>query len=327
MQNVLLFKFSCKIIRMWLGLKVFFVVLVASSLAYATQFAVGVSPPVVYVGEVEKGAGRLARFYIVTPSEDPLLVYMESEPGSFDFFKGSYADFVYNYSEEDMIPWIYFFSNPVELKPGNETLKTAGGEIKGWHEINLMVNVPDDAEPGYHVARLRPRPYVPSETTGAIGANVVSVVSVYLLLNVHGNAAREGIILDVVPGYSDKKILLNTYFKNTGTVTLTAKSIQKVYDADGNYIAEVVSPKTTIKPGLTSVLNAELPVDGINLSYLSVSSTVDYVTGAAHKNSTISMPEKVIVVKAGEGSWWWTMVIIMPAAVIIIFVVLRWWIQ
>lgn len=291
--------------------------------ANAADYAVGVSP-IVINENFQKGEKRLVKFYLVTPSEDPMLVYMEIENGNKDFFKSGYASYISNYSEENSAGWIRLTSNPVELKPGNETLQTTGGQIKGWREINFMVNVPNNAEPGFHVVRIKPMPRVANDISGAVGANVVSVVAVTLLLNVQGKVARNGVILDVVPVDVNK---LSTYFKNSGTVTMSVKAVQKIYDENGDFIAEIYSPISLAKPNEIAILDTQYPFNSINSTEFTISTAIEYPGGYSSMNSTVTLQKRAFrappVQAQSEAIPLWIIILIIVIIVIISIYIAR----
>ena len=302
-------------------------ILLASSISQAeTQFSVGVSPLVVDIGEVERGSSTASSFFIVTPSDDPLLVSLEPEPGSIDFFKNSYAKLVNEYSEEKADSWVYFFSNPIDLKPGIESIKTTAGNIKGWREISFLLNVPENAEPGYHLFRIKPSPQVPSEFLGPVGARVVSLVSVSVLVKVKGEAERKGIILDVVPSASDKYVEMSNHFKNTGTVTFLAKVTNIIYDSSGSNIGEFISPPQTVGPGSTAIFKTYVPSKYISTKEFDVSTIVDYHTGSTQRNMSLNIPEQAVQVPfqpKAESSVELIYVVIIIIIIISIFIFVR----
>jgi hypothetical protein len=254
--------------------------LVLAAVSRAADLSVGVSPSVVNVGDVERGSGKIVKFYIVTVSNDAMLVTLQPETGSMDFFKGGYADLIHNFSEEDASGWVEFFSNPVELIPDQT------GTLKGFREVNFLVDVPRNAEPGYHLISIKPLPEVPEEAVGGeAGTVLVAVTSVQILFKAPGEAKREGIILDVNSGgYINGKNNIDTYFQNTGTVTISAYASQQVYDKDGNHIADLRSTKEYVKSGETKKLRSVL-VAGIG--EYTIHTTVNYRTGVADKTSDI----------------------------------------
>jgi ribosome-binding ATPase YchF (GTP1/OBG family) len=65
----------------------FFAIFAFNSVAEDRLF-VGVSPPIVNLGELERGTTNLVKFYVVTVSEEPLLVYLEPEKGLIEYLSG-----------------------------------------------------------------------------------------------------------------------------------------------------------------------------------------------------------------------------------------------
>jgi hypothetical protein len=293
-----------------------------NSFAEARLF-VGVSPSIVDLGEVERGTTNLVKFFVVTTSEEPFLVYLQPENGRLEFFNFNYKNFIINYSEENTDKWIKFLTNPIELKPQNETLKTSYETIKGWREVDFLLEIPKDAEPGYHLVKINPVPSSPSTNIGGVGANLVALTSVNIFFKIKGDGIREGIILDTVPGeYISNDLDIDTYFQNIGTTTISAKAIQKIYDKDGNFITEISSPTNYIKPKEIRILESFLPITGLSFGDYKIFTSVSYTTDTAYKNSTISITPEVLIEKpkAEEFPVWIFIFIIIVFA----FIIYRW---
>ncbi|MEM5829353.1 MAG: hypothetical protein QXU15_01220 [Candidatus Aenigmatarchaeota archaeon] len=300
---------------------VFVILLFSIPQALAVEFTVGVSPNILDLGEIEAGSTKLVKFFLVTPSSEPLLVYLEPENGNLDFFsRDQYNQLLFNYSEEEVTSWVEFLSNPIELKPANETLKTRGGEIRGWREISFLLNVPREAEPGYHLLKIKPSPYVPSETLGQAGARVVAITSVTILFNLPGEIRREGVILDVTPGkHLGDRLEINTYFKNSGTVTISAKAFQGVFK-DGELIENLTSPIQFVKPGEVAILKTFLPSSKISSGEFLIATTVSYTTGSASKNSTLVIKAAPpIIEKPVEFPLWIVIIILIVLIAVLIY--------
>ena len=280
---------------------------------------VGVSPSVVDLGELEVGTTNLVKFYIVTISENPILVRLEAENGRLDFFDNNYVDSIFNFSEEDTASWVKFLSNPVELKQQNETLTTNYESIRGWREVNFLLEVPRNAEPGYHLIKVRPTPLETSVTKEAVGANVIAITSINVILQVPGDAKREGVILDSTSDYGQNNLEMNTFFKNIGTTTITARAIQRIYDKDSDFVTEIASSKQFVKPNEIKSLNSFLPLTSLSAGDYQVLTTVSYTTDSAYKNSTIFISPEAILVKPGteELSTWVFIIIIIIIAIVI----------
>ncbi|MEM5773288.1 MAG: hypothetical protein QXL86_03675 [Candidatus Aenigmatarchaeota archaeon] len=299
-----------------------FLILIPSALA--VDFTVGVSPALVDLGEVEPGSTKIVKFFLVTPSTEPLLVYLEAEDGSIDFFsRDQYKNLIFNYSEEPITKWAEFLSNPIELKPSNESLKTGAGEIRGWREISFLLNVPKQAEPGYHLLRIKPSPQVPSEAIGQAGARVVAITSVGILFKVPGDAKREGIILDVTKGkYVGNRLEINTYFQNTGSVTISAKAFQSIFK-DGEAIENLTSSTQLVKPGEIVDLKTFLPLSKISNGNFEIFTNVSFTTSSASKNSTLVIEAIPPIEKVEEIFPFWLVILIL--IVLIAILIYKWY--
>jgi len=308
-------------------LLVVFLLLVHNTLA-ARQFSVGVSPSLLNLGEVPYGSSKPAKFHIDTVSDETLLVYLESQPSLIDFFdRPAYKDYIYNYSEEDPSGWVQTFSNPVELKPITE-LQTFGGAIKGWREVSFLVNVPKNAEPGYHLIKILPKPALPSNSLGQVGVGITALTPITLIFKTPGEAIRDGKILDITTGrYLRNGVEIYTHFLNTGTVTISAKAKKiEIYDKNGTLITTLTSDTKKVKPGEKTVLTAFIPYGILGSGEYKVSSTVDFITGKVQKNATIKLYPKVIAAPAPPAAKplvipWWILVVIV---IIIISVIIYW---
>lgn len=307
--------------RFWLTS--FLILLTLVSTANAVDFTIGVSPALVNLGEVEAGSTKIVKFFLVTPSTEPLLVYLEPENGNLDFFsREEYKQLVFNYSEEVVANWVEFLSNPIELKPTNETLKVGAGEIRGWREVSFLLNVPKNAEPGYHLLKIKPFPHVPSEVIGQAGARVVAITSVSVLFKVPGEVKREGIILDVSQGkYLGDRVEINTYFKNTGNVTISARAFQSIFK-NGESIENLTSAIQTIKPGETVTLKTFLPLNKISPGNFEVVTNVSYTTGSTTKNTTLTI-EAPKIEKPEEIFPFWIVALIL--ILILSIIIYKWY--
>jgi len=291
----------------------------------ARQFTVGVSPPIIDIGERGVGSSEVIKFFIVTPSDEELLVKLESMKGSIDFFSQSkYKDLIFNFSEQDCSNYIDFLNNPVKLEPQNETLATEAGTIKGWREIGSILEIPEDSEPGYHTITIRPVPYVPPGYN--IGVNIVALTTVTVLFKIPGDAIREGKILDILTGsHRDGLQEIDILFHNSGTTTISARASSiEVYDKNGELINTLTSGSDHLKPGETKPLKAYLPTKGLDLGYYDVYADVDYTTGKDSKQSTIELkaveePEEVELPTPGISLWLLLILIVIAVITYLIY--------
>ena len=121
----------------------------------AQTFQVGVSPDSVNLGEVDPGSVHTVRFNIITPSEEPLTVKLEAEKIGRDAVSPGTMQ---EYSEEDPAPWATFIENPTTLSKSD---RPEGAEARsfGWRQVSFLLQIPADAEPGYHMFKVTPIPW------------------------------------------------------------------------------------------------------------------------------------------------------------------------
>lgn len=295
--------------------------LIFINIANAIEYSVGVSPPFIDAGTIERESSKIIKFYITTISDETLLVYLEPQDNSIDFFNiDSHRNLIYNYSEESVKEWIEFINNPVELKPTNETI--APGIIRGKKEINFLINIPKDADPGYHVINIKPNPVVLSKKFGPVGSNVVAVTSINVLFNVPGEAKRDGIILDIIPekftGFG-QILPINVHFQNMGTVSIVARAKQKIYDKNGSLITEIYSAKEILRPNEIKNLKTFLPTSGFLEGIYNISTTVDFTTNITTKNFTLSLYPTIVEVPKTEEYPLWIILIIIIIIILIYY--------
>lgn len=221
----------------------FLAILFVTQAIQAQRYVIGVSPSFIDLGTLKRGESKVVRFYIVSPENQEVLVYLKEEPGNPDFLVSRFPEYVANFSEEDASKWISYFSNPVILKPQETPLETQIGKIRTWREVSFLIKIPNDAEPGYHLISIEPQPQIARQTEGQVGIGLVSVSKVNILFYVEGEARREGEILEVLSEEDKVKV----YFKNTGTVTIFARANGEVYA--NNEIINFSSSFVKIKPG------------------------------------------------------------------------------
>jgi len=284
-----------------------------SAPAYARKLQVGVSPSVLDLGEIERGDSHVASFSILTPSEDSFMVEMSKDMGGIEFFdKKKYMGYVSGFSEQDALDWIDFITNPVYLDTSIE-----GSGMKKAETIKFLVNIPEDAEPGYHVFQIAPRPAVSGG--GGTGVSIVAVAKLEVLLQVPGQAVRDAEVLDILGNREGDKTRIDVYVQNTGTVTISARaSSVKVFNLSGDLVGETGTSQEKIAPGEVASLRGHInePLGG---DYR-VSAVISYSSGESEGEAVVSiMPSTAAqatgkITEAAIFPWWAAIIIILIVA-------------
>jgi len=280
------------------------------------QISVGVSPPVVDLGMVNRGETKIAKFNIITSSDSDLLVRLEPTMGKAEFFTSVYSNYIYNYSEEDTRSWVSFLSNPVYLAPIN----LQGTNLKGAREVTFLVTVPENAEPGFHNGYIMMDARSPKESKKQL--SIKTVVPLSFLLQVPGEVIRNGKIYDLsVRGYSSDTVYLDVLFQNIGNVTMLVKSgYIEIFDLNDNFIDKVTISGGFVKPGQLKTFNS---IWQINESFIPgtyrLEAKMYYSSGYAEKTTLIKlselppppMPKVVEVSKEGVPMWLMILIILL----------------
>ncbi len=291
----------------------------------AREYQVGVSPPLLDLGMLERDQETVAEFFIVTASTEDLLIQLKATRGMPEFFsKPAYSALVDEYSEEDTASWVLFPNNPVVLSPQEKSIDTSSGALRGWRKINIVIKVPEDAEPGYHLISIHSSPYVPAGE--ALGVNIVAVSPINIIFRVPGDAVRQGQILDMVAGRENTGgRTVNVFFKNTGTVTISAMAKNVVvYEGNSSTEESRFSGQRYIPPKSTQTLAVVFGSDEVSPGTHEVFSEVDYMTSRASKSADVTFKEldvqaepsaSVIKIPSSSMPWW---VFIVPVALFFI---------
>ncbi|VVB60834.1 Uncharacterised protein [uncultured archaeon] len=262
-----------------------------AGLSYA-ELQAGVSPLVLDLGTLDRGASTVGSFFIVTSSQDEILVKLSSQPSSLDFFrKPDYAGIIDKISEEDSSGWAFFPSNPYVLKPQNESLKTAAGSISDWKRVNFVLNVPKNAEPCNHAFQVKPSPYIVEEYGN--GVNIVAVTAITVKFLVSGECNINGRILDIMQNDNAQNVQLDVYFQNTGTATVSAYVPEIAVSLEnGTKVDSRPSGHSDVKPGETAIFSAGFAPEKFlpGKNYVA-NATVSYGANSTSKQVTLAIHE------------------------------------
>ena len=279
-------------------------------LSVNAQLNIGVSPPVLNLGNINPDSSKIARFYLISPSSETILTYMTPVDGKIDWFKNSdFKDYTSNFSEQSVSSCVEFINNPVKLEQTKDEM------IKGASEVTFILKVPKDIEPGYHMGMINLNPAGPEKKAMF---NIKAVVPLTFIFSVPGKAIRDARIIDIVPGdYSGDNLNLKMFVQNIGTVTLqSVNGIIDIFDKDGKKIITLSTSGNRIKPDEVSNFNLLWPVRNVEEGIYNAKLTFDYSTCIVSKNTTIkvtkiSIPTPQVVKEAYVFPWWVILVLII----------------
>jgi hypothetical protein len=313
---------------------IFFIItfLFAMNIGISQKFTVGVSPPLIDVGSMEPGSSKILSFFIITPSSEDIIVDLDAEDYGISIFdSGKFDNIKSEYSEQSSSEWVEFTKNPVLLKARDEKLETEGGYITGFREVTFVLRVPRDAEPGYHLIKIKPGPRMPSgPNSGAI--NIRTITPVTILFKVSGDAERDIKIMDITSASaSSDRVVLDAYILNDGTVTASC-IINKlaVFNSSGDQIASVKSGFETLEPNEMRTVKLYWYIEDMEPDIFPVTAILDYFTGTDFKEGTITytgIPTGEAVKIPAEGAKMPSnlmVFIILLIIIIIAYLIYRW---
>ncbi len=217
--------------------------------------------------------------------------------------------------------------NPFDLGPTPGQLP---GGVRGAREVSFLIQVPEDAEPGYHTVRITPTPSTPSG--GATSTRIVAITAITVLFKVPGDAVREGQLLDVVQGnVVGPNLEVNSYFQNTGTVTMAVRGDHEFY-RNAELREKTKSSTEFVAPGERSVLKTYMFAGGAPVGDYDVVTRISYTTGHQDKESTVSLYEappipkpETIPTGGSAGLPLWAIVAIVAAVITISILIYKWY--
>ncbi len=294
------------------------------------SLSIGTAPGVIDLGDVRRGETVPVTFYITSDTDTPLPITLSYIPVHTSILfqerskkKGNYFDFIpKEASEEDISSWIKLPTKPYTLSPGNVKIcnpPECDPPIKYNQKITFYLEIPKDAEPGYHAGSININPKLSKKGGGGASVSTIGVTRLVFVFRIPGNAKRDGRIIDfVAKRLSQNKVRIDVLFKNTGTDTISA-TLQnlKLYDEYGNIIYNLNNGGVKkVAPGRTAILMSYYtsPEEIPSGEYKS-EATINYITGNAVKDTILKIPSEITLPEdlyEEEKSFpWWVLLVII----------------
>ncbi len=280
--------------------KLFFSLIVFSVLLSVPAFSlsIGMAPNVADLGMVEQGSKHIVDIYIITDYERDLLVDLKTGAIGSKFLDPGRARQTYEFvplkaSEQDITGWINYIENPVVLKTDKKGyILKSGSTINANKRATAVLEIPWDAEPGYHACYIDPAPRITTNMKG-LGANIITVARMVVVFNVAGDPVRSGYIesfgSEAINTYNER-IMIN--FRNNGTTTVIARSDRiRIYD-DKGVIYETKSNFKSVPPGKTSSLISNWNVMSVPPGEYRIKADASWTTGETSSEGVITVHER-----------------------------------
>lgn len=248
--------------------------------------SIGVAPGFQNFGEIQKGERRVANLYITTSGYDnPFPVAPEmGDPLTSTFMNSEGPVPPSQYSGESIDSWITFAQDTYTVTPGNTTSYTLqnGVPVNAAGKAKFYVDVPLNAEPGYHAGMINVNPQLGNSGTG-FGATARGQSMYTFVFRVPGNVVKDISVVDVRgirTGENEARIDMR--IANRGTVTTVIRGADVgVYRLGGQKVGEVDMGYYNLKPGETTVVSTSINSGSISQGSYRINGTISYIGGSS----------------------------------------------
>ena len=297
------------------------------------SISIGVTPGVVDLGEIERGSSKVADVFFTSRYGRDLILDLKVLRPEASFYQPTTRGYVfdsYKASEEDVSSWIRFLENPIVVSSERKTYTISGNTIVANGRATIVINVPKDAEPGYHLALISSELREIGGMTGT-GVTTVTMGQPIIVFKVPGDAVRSGKILFFdSPRISETKERIDVFFQNNGSVTMTVRIDElDIYDEDGNLIANLTSYKIRVAPGATVRLPSVWDVKDVKPGYYEVKARVSWLTGEDVKEGFIQVKPFITtttvveVPEKREVNLLWLIIVLTIIVLVFVFMIKR----
>jgi hypothetical protein len=245
--------------------------------------SLNIAPSNMDLGEVERGETYEYNIYVNPRNTGGAVQVTPKLQGPFfsTLFNNSEVD-EDSVSQEDISTWIEFQEDSVIADPDDKESYEArdGGSVTAASVISVEIRVPDDAEPGYHAAKIGFGASGVEENTGFSTSNWV-LPYVEVEMDVPGNAERQIEMDDpnfLRIGENEAQIIVP--LRNTGTVTTEFEGgTVDILNTNGEKVGEVDLSSATLEPDELQPVDATWESDSLEPGTYELSGTGDYITG------------------------------------------------
>lgn len=260
--------------------------------ANVSASSIGTVPGFLEFGEVEEGETISQEIYITSTFDSELTLNPELTSGAGNAFEED-EPARFETSEESIESWTSIDQNVIVSQNNSETITLEDGtNVVAEGKFTVEIDIPSDAEPGYHYGTIRLNPEFSSEE-GVTGTRNWGEAVPYIRFKVKGNADRQVSVQDIRAFRRDQSIAdIEVLLRNTGSVTVSTNYgdldiLSTNKENEGDFNIEGV----TLEPGESQwVSGAWSENSKIEQGTFQVNGRVDYITGNAVASGSFSLP-------------------------------------
>jgi hypothetical protein len=278
------------------------ILLVCLLVSNVSAVSVGTAPGVYDLGELKPGSNVAFRFYLMTNSQNDMLVTLGYAPVHQEMYSRMettlYRFIPSEASEEDISAWVEIPRNPLLLSPARSKVVylSGGGVVNANEEADVILHIPENSDPGYHAGSIALNPQVVARGQGT-GVLTVAVTRFVFVFRVAGDARRRGEVTAMIGDRTgEQEAKVDVLFKNTGTCTLSATvSELKLFNKFGEQVATLSSGTSIIRPNMIEPMTCGWFGDSVKPGTYRAEVKVNYLTGNATAEGTVEIPATIKV--------------------------------
>lgn len=258
---------------------------------------IGMTPSSTNLGEIERGTSEEVTVLVSTTGyEQPFTVRPEySRPMIGNVVDSQLFD-EERLSEQEISSWISFDRDVYTIDPTDKI--TANGEAYSGR-INFTINVPQDAEPGYHGGMLNLEFTEEAQELG-FGASFRGVGLYRFSFQVPGTAYRDIQYNTRVLRTGRNEITVVNRFVNQGSVTASIRDIEfNLTQVNGGFSRSMNLGHFYVPEGGAEVVAQEVTASGIEAGNYRIEGSADFLTGSAIASDSFSLSD-IVDVEPGD---------------------------
>jgi len=274
----------------------------------AASTSVGTAPGTQNIGELDAGNSYEIHFYVTTRGIDSsFTIEPEFQRASASNYEREPDENGFNpheASQEDISDWIEFGQDTYSVNPNNERVTSldGGGSVNYNEEVSYIINIPEDAEPGYHRGAVDLNPDLSGGGAGASSVSNIGLTQYNFYFKVPGHAERDLRTMDVRSVRTgDDSARFDFIVENNGTVTTwVQRSGTTVYNDLGEAAGEVSTGGQYIEPGQQEIISTYWNDEQVDGGEYRVRGDLNYITGNSIVDETISISDRIQVEETDE---------------------------